>query len=153
MKPLRTALIGCGKVGRIHASALRALPESELVAVCDNSPDRAAAFASEFGAAAFTDIDAMIRQARIEAVTIATPHPLHAAPTVRCAEGGVHVLVEKPMASSLADCDAMLAAGAQDRSRAGRDQPAPHVRGRPAHEGRDRRGQDWPADPERVSHV
>ncbi len=52
----------------------------------------------------------MLRDAAPEAVCICTPHPLHAAPAVRAAEAGVHVLVEKPMAASLADCDAMLAA-------------------------------------------
>ena len=110
MKQIRTGLIGCGKVGRIHAKALQKLPGSEFVAVCDAGPERAAAFADEFGTRAFANVEAMIREAGVEAVTIATPHPLHAEPTIRCAEAGVHVLVEKPMAASLADCDAMIAA-------------------------------------------
>jgi UDP-N-acetyl-2-amino-2-deoxyglucuronate dehydrogenase len=110
MKKLRTALIGCGKVGRIHAKALRDLLESNFVAVCDASPERAGSFAREFGVAGFTDVGDMIRSARVEAVTIATPHPLHAEPTIRCCEAGVHVLVEKPLAATLADCDAMIAA-------------------------------------------
>ena len=106
----RTALIGCGKVGRIHAKALRDLPESQFVAVCDASADRASSFAREFGVAHFTDLATMLRSARVEAVTIATPHPLHAEPTIRCCEAGVHALVEKPLAATLADCDAMIAA-------------------------------------------
>jgi UDP-N-acetyl-2-amino-2-deoxyglucuronate dehydrogenase len=52
----------------------------------------------------------MLREAKIEAVTVATPHPLHAVPTILCAAAGAHVLVEKPLAASVADCDAMLAA-------------------------------------------
>jgi predicted dehydrogenase len=110
MTSVRTALIGCGKVGQIHAAALSSLPESTLVAVCDSSAERSASFASRHGGSAFTDVGVMLREARPEAVVICTPHPLHAAPAIQAAEAGVHVLVEKPLAASLADCDAMLAA-------------------------------------------
>jgi UDP-N-acetyl-2-amino-2-deoxyglucuronate dehydrogenase len=110
MNQLRTALIGCGKVGRIHARALRQLRESNFVAVCDSSMERAQAFAAEFGVLPFSDVPAMIRQANVEAATIATPHPLHAEPAIHCAAAGVHLLVEKPLASSLQDCDQMIAA-------------------------------------------
>jgi predicted dehydrogenase len=107
---VRTALIGCGKVGQIHAAALRSLAEAEFVAVCDTSPERAQSFAAQHGTRAYTDVETMLREARLEAVLIGTPHPLHAAPALAAAEAGVHVLVEKPMAASLHDCDAMLAA-------------------------------------------
>jgi UDP-N-acetyl-2-amino-2-deoxyglucuronate dehydrogenase len=110
MTRLRTALIGCGKVGHIHARALRALPESDFVAVCDAQPERARAFAAQYGTRAHADVLTMLRESSVQAVLIATPHPLHAAPAVAAAEVGVHVLVEKPLAASLADCDAMLAA-------------------------------------------
>lgn len=108
MTRLKTALIGCGKVGSIHAAALRDLPESELVAVCDASDDRAAAFASTYGGRPFTDVARMLDESGAQAVTIATPHPLHAPATILAAGVGVHVLIEKPMAASLDDCDAML---------------------------------------------
>lgn len=115
MKPVRTALIGCGKVGQIHARALRGLPEADLVAVCDASPERAAAFATQYEARPFTDVAVMLREAGVEAVVIGTPHPLHAAPAIQAAEAGVHILVEKPLAASLRDCDAMLAAAHKHR--------------------------------------
>jgi UDP-N-acetyl-2-amino-2-deoxyglucuronate dehydrogenase len=110
MTRVRTGLVGCGKVGQIHAAALRRLPESDFVAVCDSDSARAAAFAERHGARPFTDVGAMLRDAGVEAVVIGTPHPLHAAPAIAAAEAGAHVLVEKPLAASLADCDAMLAA-------------------------------------------
>lgn len=110
MKPVRAALIGCGKVGGVHAAALAGLTEAQLVGCCDASAERAATFAARYGGRAFTDLDALLRTAAPEAVIVATPHPLHAAPAIRAAEAGVHVLVEKPLAASLADCDAMLAA-------------------------------------------
>lgn len=110
MKPVRTALIGCGKVGGLHAAALTSLPESTLVAVCDSALDRAEAFAGRYGGRPFCDFSKLIRETGAEAVFICTPHPLHAEATVIAAEAGVHVMVEKPMAASLADCDRMLRA-------------------------------------------
>jgi predicted dehydrogenase len=110
VKKARTAIMGCGKVGSIHATALASLPEAELVAVCDANAERAAAFAARHNARAYTDVPALLREARPEAILIGTPHPLHAEPAILAAEAGVHVLVEKPMAATLQDCDAMLAA-------------------------------------------
>ncbi|QJX00568.1 Gfo/Idh/MocA family protein [Frigoriglobus tundricola] len=110
MAPIRVALVGCGKVASIHAAALRSLPDVEFVAVCDVSADRADAFATRYGVRPFTDLGAMLRDARQDVLIIGTPHPLHAEAAVQAAEAGVHVLVEKPLAANLADCDAMLAA-------------------------------------------
>jgi predicted dehydrogenase len=110
MKPIRVGLVGCGKVGQIHANALATLPAAELVAVCDAVAERANAFAAKHKARPFTAVPAMLREAGVDAIIIGTPHPLHAEPTIRAAEAGVHVLVEKPLAASLADCEAMLAA-------------------------------------------
>ncbi len=110
MTPIRVALVGCGKVAGIHAAALASLPEASLVAVCDINLERVFAFASKNRVQPFTDLGKMLRETRPEAVIIGTPHPLHAEAAVRAAEAGVHVLVEKPLAANLADCDAMLAA-------------------------------------------
>lgn len=102
---LRTALIGCGKVGLTHATALASLPRSELVAVCDRTAAGAEAFAARFGVAAYTDLATMLREARVEAVSVCTPHPLHADAIEVAAAHGVHAIVEKPLAATLADCD------------------------------------------------
>jgi UDP-N-acetyl-2-amino-2-deoxyglucuronate dehydrogenase len=108
MTRVRTALIGCGKVGQIHAAALHSLPQSEFVAVCDNDAERSRAFAARYGAAAYTDIGKMITCSGVQVVCLCTPHPLHASAAIEVAEAGAHVLIEKPMAVSLSDCDAML---------------------------------------------
>ena len=110
MKQIRTAVIGCGKVGHTHAAALSSLQESEFVAACDRDPNRARAFAERYGVQPFTDVSRMIAELGVQAVVVATPHPVHAGPAVEALESGAHVLVEKPLAASLADCDAMLAA-------------------------------------------
>jgi predicted dehydrogenase len=110
MSTVRTALVGCGKVGSIHAAALRQLPESTFVAVCDRDPARAAAYAGRYGVSPYDDVGRMVRDAGVQAVVVCTPHPLHAEPVLAAAEAGAHALVEKPLAANLADCDAMLAA-------------------------------------------
>jgi UDP-N-acetyl-2-amino-2-deoxyglucuronate dehydrogenase len=119
MSKIRAALVGCGKVGHTHAAALRSVDEADFVAVCDTSAERAGAFAARYGSRAFTDVVSMLRESRPEAVLIATPHPLHAAPAVLAMRAGAHVLVEKPLAASLADCDAMIAAARQAGVRLG----------------------------------
>ncbi len=107
---LRTALVGCGKVGATHAQALKTLPESDFVAVCDADFDRAETFAARNGVRPFADVGAMLEQVRPEVVLLATPHPLHAEAAILAARAGVHVLVEKPLAATLGDADAMLLA-------------------------------------------
>jgi UDP-N-acetyl-2-amino-2-deoxyglucuronate dehydrogenase len=107
---MRTAIVGCGKVAHLHAAALARLPESHFVAVCDADGGRARGFAERYGVRAFTDCAEMLRSAGVEALMVCTPHPLHAAPAIMAAEAGVQVLVEKPLAATVADCDAMIAA-------------------------------------------
>ena len=108
MTELNTALVGCGKIGRTHALALRDAPDSRFVAVCDAEPERGKAFAAEFGVESFTEVGAMIDTAQIDAVCVSTPHPLHASIVVEAIAHGAHALVEKPLAASLADCDRMI---------------------------------------------
>jgi UDP-N-acetyl-2-amino-2-deoxyglucuronate dehydrogenase len=109
MGPVHTALVGCGKVGLIHAQALASLAESEFVAVCDVESERAEAFAARFKVQPFDDLTRMLSENQVVVLCIATPHPLHAAAAIAAAQSGTHALVEKPLASKLSDCDAMLA--------------------------------------------
>jgi UDP-N-acetyl-2-amino-2-deoxyglucuronate dehydrogenase len=119
MSTVRTALVGCGKVGQIHAAALGSLPESVFVAVCDRDRTRAAAFAERYRVRPYDDVVTMLRESGAQAIVVGTPHPLHAEPVIRAAEAGVHALVEKPLAATLADCDAMLAASRRAGTRLG----------------------------------
>jgi predicted dehydrogenase len=112
---LRIAIVGCGKVAHLHAAALAKIPEAELTAVCDADPARAEAFAARYGARAVPGISA----APVEAVIVCTPHPQHAAAAIAAAEAGLHVLVEKPLAATVADCDAMIAAARRNHVRLG----------------------------------
>ena len=110
MTPFRTGLVGCGKVGHTHAAALAALADSAFAAVCDRNAERAQAFATQYGVTPYTDVRQMVEREKLDVVLICTPHPVHAAPAIAAMQAGAHVLVEKPMATNLADCDAMMAA-------------------------------------------
>ena len=110
MRTLRTGLVGCGKVGHLHAAALRDLEESDFVAACARTPQKAETFGRQYGVAAFTSVEEMVSKAKLDVVCICTPHPDHAAPAIAAARAGAHVLVEKPLAATLRDCDAMIEA-------------------------------------------
>ena len=108
-----TAIIGTGKVAHAHAAALAANPLSRFEAVCNPDPELASSFARRYGVRAFTDAGEMLQDPAVDAVCICTPHPSHADLAVMAATQGVHILVEKPMALSLGDCDRMIEAAAQ----------------------------------------
>ncbi len=119
MLALRTAIVGCGKVGHLHAKALRRAPGSAFTAVCGRDLKRTQAFAAEYKVKPYVDVEEMIAREGIQALTICTPHPLHARHAVKAAKAGVHVLIEKPLASTLADCDAILQAGRENHAKIG----------------------------------
>lgn len=104
-------MIGCGKVSHTHAQALSQLPQSDFVAAYSRSAEKAAEFAGQYRAKGYDELEAMLKE--VEAVVVCTPHPFHADPAIRALEAGVHVLVEKPLAASLQDCDAMIVAAAK----------------------------------------
>lgn len=111
MSELRTGIIGCGKVGDFHVKAYANLQQSSFTAVCDANAERAKVFAERYGVKAYTDVKEMCEKEHLDVVSVCTPHPLHANPAVAAAECGCNVLIEKPLASTLADCDAIIAAG------------------------------------------
>jgi UDP-N-acetyl-2-amino-2-deoxyglucuronate dehydrogenase len=113
MDKLKTAVIGYGKVAHTHAEALSSIPESEFVAVCGRDAVKAQAFAEQYGVKPFTSVEEMVG-AGVQAVVVATPHPAHASVTTAALRAGAHAIVEKPLASSLEDCDAMIAAARED---------------------------------------
>jgi len=107
---IRTALVGCGKVGHTHAQALKALPHSDFVAAFDVDQSRADAFAKSYGVRGYADLERMIDDAGVQMISICTPHPTHAGVIAAAAQRGVHSLVEKPLTSDLADADRAIEA-------------------------------------------
>jgi predicted dehydrogenase len=107
---LRVAVIGAGFIGRDHLAAYRHRPDVELVGVADSSMATAEAAATEVGARAYADHRSMLAAEHPDAVSICVPTALHLPVTEDVAAAGAHVLLEKPMAASVAECDAIGAA-------------------------------------------
>lgn len=111
MKRIKYGVIGLGWFGEKHLEALAAIPNIGLHALCTRNPARLAEVAGKFGVArTFTDYRAMLADPELEAVSIVTMWDQHAAPAIAALEAGKHVFLEKPMASSVADCDRIVAA-------------------------------------------
>ncbi len=108
--PLRAAVVGAGFIGVEHAAAYAADPSAELVAIVDSDPVRAAAAAEAHGGRPYGSLSAMLDHARPEVVSVCVPTAAHRPTVEEIAEAGGHILLEKPMAPSIADCDAIAAA-------------------------------------------
>lgn len=119
MEKLRTALVGCGKVGHFHAKAFKKLEQSDFVAVCDQNIERAREFAKQYGVKAYDNVETMIAESKVEMLSVCTPHPIHARIAVPAAKMGCHVLIEKPLSSNLADCDEILSAAKLGNAKVG----------------------------------
>jgi UDP-N-acetylglucosamine 3-dehydrogenase len=98
MKKLGVAVIGAGFWGQNHARNLKEIDTTELLAVCDISPERAKAVAEQFNVDAYIDSRKLLRRRDVEAVTICTWSTKLAHETLKALKAGKHVLVEKPMA-------------------------------------------------------
>src|SRR3954451_10245727 len=107
MKPrLPVGVIGVGALGQHHARHLAGLSEVRLVGVYDTDPARAKQVATGLGAVAFGDVDDLLSQ--VEAVTVAVPTSAHAEVGSHALEMGVPVLMEKPLAVTLAEADSLI---------------------------------------------
>ncbi|MGF7218242.1 putative dehydrogenase [Spirosoma lacussanchae] len=117
--PLRIAIIGPGKVAHLHAKAVLQTPDTTLCAIYGRTPAKTRAFADHYGIPGYSDIYDMVDRENIDLCLVCTPHPAHRDPTVAALDAGAHVLVEKPLASSLADSDAMLEAARRNGKQLG----------------------------------
>ena len=107
---MKLGVIGLGRAFSLMLPTLRAHPGIELVAAADPRIEACRRFESDFGGRTYASIEALCDEPDIEGVYIATPHQFHAANACTAARRGKHVLVEKPMAVTLAECDAMIEA-------------------------------------------
>jgi len=111
MKKVKYGVIGLGWFGEKHLEALAAIPNVELHSLCTRNPERLAGVTAKFGATrTFTDYHAMLADPNLEAVSIVTMWDQHTAPAIAALDAGKHVFLEKPMASTVADCDAIVTA-------------------------------------------
>ncbi len=107
---LRVGIAGFGGMGSTHARAYAGLPEVQVVAAADLRSERREAFVEEYRGTAYGHFQEMIGEADLDIVGIGLPTDLHSEAAVAAARAGRHVLTEKPMALSVEQCDAMIAA-------------------------------------------
>ena len=107
---MRIGFVGAGAIARRHLSALAVHPEVNVAAVCDLNPAVAEETAAAGGAAAYTDPEAMLAGERLDAVFVCTPPGAHRAPAEAAFERGLPVYLEKPLARSEADGEAIVSA-------------------------------------------
>ncbi|MCP5551275.1 MAG: Gfo/Idh/MocA family oxidoreductase, partial [Akkermansiaceae bacterium] len=111
MRQVKYGVIGLGWFGEKHGEALSALPQVDLHAVCTRTESRLNEVGDRFGVAKrFSSYDEMLADPEIEAVSITTMWDQHVEPAVAALKAGKHVFLEKPMASTVADCDAIVEA-------------------------------------------
>ncbi len=106
MQQVRTAVIGVGYLGRFHAQKYAALPEAELVAVVDANQGNREKVAAETGCRPVADYREILGE--VDAVSIATPTPLHYPIAHECLERGIHVLVEKPITTTIEEARSLV---------------------------------------------
>jgi predicted dehydrogenase len=111
MSPIRAAVVGCGHFGRHHAEKYAACAGARLVAVVDRDEAAARSLATRLDVLALTDVDDLIGLA--DAASVAVPTSSHVEVASRLLEGGLHVLVEKPIATTLAEASALIALAAR----------------------------------------
>ena len=111
---LKVGILGAGFMGGTHAAAFAQLPDVQIVGISSRSAEKAGALAAQYSAEPFTDALALATDPRVDAISNTLPTHLHKDLTIAALRAGKHVLVEKPMGLTVAECDEMRAAAAQN---------------------------------------
>jgi len=108
-RKIRLGLIGCGRIAKNHFNAIAHHQEHiELVAVCDNNPERLAKAMAETEVAGFSNLEDMLKNSNLDIVVLTTPSGLHPDQAIEVAQSGCHVMTEKPMATRWDDGKRMV---------------------------------------------
>jgi predicted dehydrogenase len=102
------SIAGCGKVAHLHAKAIGQIPNAQLTGVWSRTKETADEFAARFNTKAYSSVPEMVSDNSSDLVIVCTPHPFHREPAVNAALSGSNVLVEKPLASTLEDCNEII---------------------------------------------
>ncbi len=111
-RKLRLGIAGLGRGFSVMLPTLALHPRLEVAAAADTRPEALAQFEADFEGTGYQTVDELCADPTLDAIYVATPHQFHARNTVAAARAGKHVLVEKPMALTLAECNAMIEAAA-----------------------------------------
>lgn len=109
MSKVKFGIVGCGRIAQRHAEHIH--NKGQLVAVCDNVPEKADQMAKQYGAKAYYDLETLLKEEKgIDVMAICSPNGLHAEHSIASLQAGFHVLCEKPMAITVYDCGQMIQA-------------------------------------------
>ncbi len=115
-KKLRFAIVGCGRIAQRHAEHIEKI--GELVAVCDIIESKAIQLSHKYNVEAFFSLDTMLSKLKdVDVISICSPNGLHANHSISALNAGFHVLCEKPMAISVADCGEMIKTAERNNKR------------------------------------
>lgn len=114
MNKIKFAVVGCGSIGKRHIAVIDASPNAELVAICDIDENKVKELSNLYGVPYFINYLELLKNSSAEIICICTPHGLHAEMAINAAKHQKHILVEKPMALSVEDCQAMIKAAQEN---------------------------------------
>lgn len=114
---LKVAVVGAGIYGIHHVDVYKQNPNVELVAVCDYSADIRASIEDKYNVKTYATAEEMVANEKLDAVSIATPDHLHVEPALICINQGIDVLIEKPLATTVEDCETILKAAEENNVR------------------------------------
>jgi UDP-N-acetylglucosamine 3-dehydrogenase len=109
MKPLKTAVVGLGNMGRHHARHMHQLDCSQLIALCDPNVNIVNALAKQYQCNGYTDLDTMLASESIDAISLSVPTNLHYECALTILNKNIHLLIEKPITQTLEEADALIA--------------------------------------------
>ena len=104
------SIAGCSRVAHLHAKAIQNIPDARLTGVWSRTRSKADEFAGVYGTSAYDDVASMVKENNTDLVIVCNWHPYHLQPVIEAAKAGANVLVEKPLAADLKDCDEMIKA-------------------------------------------
>ncbi len=110
MDKLGIGVVGCGNIAKVHLEQLVKQDDAKLVGICDVVPERVKEVSAQYDVPGYTSYDELLARPEVGAVLIATPNFHHREATLQAFAAGKHVLVEKPMARTVRECDEMIAA-------------------------------------------
>lgn len=108
MNKIRIAVVGAGFYGKHHMSAYNQNPDSLLVAICDIDTERCDDLATAYGVMGYTSLETLLEEETVDVVSVATADPYHTESILTALHHGKHVLTEKPLATSVCECELIV---------------------------------------------
>lgn len=117
MKKINFAIFGCGFIASVHAAAIRSIPEAYLVGATDVRDEAAESFAEKYEIKKYDGLKELLEDENIDVISVCTPNGTHADLAIQILKANKNVVLEKPMALSVADCDRIEEAVKQSKGR------------------------------------